>query len=314
MQYIPPHLSIQQRRIEQRPARQIQEYNADSSPSSGGGGESSTAHDSDVGVLSIKEHQENAIRHLQQTECAEWVDCDNGFVAGTEQTNRANKCKYACGVSSFSSDGGECCNANSGDACEGFTGKVCKDMDELTEFPGSCSGTSACKVSRSRSRSRSWLCKMVTTHPLIWAFYVLIVKSVGYWVDCDNGFVAGTEQTNRANKCKYACGVSSFSSDGGECCNANSGDACEGFTGKVCKDMDELTEFPGSCSGTSACKVSRSRSRSRSWLCKMVTTHPLIWAFYVLIVKSVMNVCKGDILAWPWIELTCAHDMVLQLH
>ena len=38
----------------------------------------------------------------------------------------------------------------------------------------------------------------------------------------------------------------------------------------------------------------------------MVTTHPLIWAFCVLIVKPVMNVCIDNILTCPWIELTCA--------
>jgi len=46
----------------------------------------------------------------------------------------------------------------------------------------------------------------------------------------------------------------------------------------------------------------------------MVTDHPLILVFYVLIVKPVMNVCVDDILTWPWIGLTCAYDMVLQFH
>ena len=36
---------------------------------------------------------------------------------------------------------------------------------------------------------------------------------------------------------------------------------------------------------------------SRSLLCTMVTDHPLIWAFYVLIVKRVMNACIDDILS-----------------
>ena len=45
-----------------------------------------------------------------------------------------------------------------------------------------------------------------------------------------------------------------------------------------------------------------------------VTTHPVIWAFCVLIVKPVMNVCIDDILTWPRIELTRANDMVLQFH
>jgi len=70
--------------------------------------------------------------------------------------------------------------------------------------------------------------------------------------------------------------------------------------------MDELTEFPGSCSGTSACKVSRVdcvlwSQPTRSILCSDCET-------------SDECVCKDDILSWPWIELTCAHDMVLQLH
>ena len=97
-----------------------------------------------MGVLSIKEHQENALRHLQQTECAEFVDCDDGYVAGEDRI-QANKCKYACGVPRFSSYGGDCCNRDSGegDACEGFTGQVCKD--KATGFPGSCSGNDACK-------------------------------------------------------------------------------------------------------------------------------------------------------------------------
>jgi len=27
-----------------------------------------------------------------------------------------------------------------------------------------------------------------------------------------------------------------------------------------------------------------------------------------------MNACKNDILTWPWIELTCAYDMVSRFH
>ena len=103
-----------------------------------------------MGVLSIKEHQENALRHLQVTNSCDpsnVVDCVEGFV---KDSDPPEKCKYACGVPSTGSrsTGGDCCNRDSDDgydACEGFTGQVCKDKDTSTGFPGSCSGNDACK-------------------------------------------------------------------------------------------------------------------------------------------------------------------------
>lgn len=54
--------------------------------------------------------------------CADYVNCDNGFVSGDSSTT----CAAACG--------GNCCVG--GFACGEFTGKVCKD--------GSCTGSNAC--------------------------------------------------------------------------------------------------------------------------------------------------------------------------
>ena len=56
------------------------------------------------------------------------VDCVNGFVDGT---NESQSCQDACGGLNNT----ECCGGST-DACQGFTGRVCRD--------GSCLGSGAC--------------------------------------------------------------------------------------------------------------------------------------------------------------------------
>ena len=116
-----------QNRIERRPARQIQEYVADSSAAD----EAADVYRSanvNVGILSEKEG-----RRLQaSTSCApeDIVDCVEGLstYVNSRGDNVTVSCEAACEDA--------CCVGT--EACLNFTGSLCKDMT-------SCSGFRACK-------------------------------------------------------------------------------------------------------------------------------------------------------------------------
>jgi len=123
----------QQRRIERRTAREIQE---EYQPEDASAIESSLHNDGathgDVGIL----ERSRLLAKTARCKRKDTVDC----VGGVNRDNITQTCEEACqdeyGV------GGCCVGAN---ACDGFTGLVCRDADASTGFMGSCSGTDACR-------------------------------------------------------------------------------------------------------------------------------------------------------------------------
>jgi len=130
IQIFSPH-APQQRRIERRTAREIQEYQPDDASAV----ESSPYNDGangDVGIL----ERSRLLAKTARCKRKDTVDC----VGGVNRDNITQTCAEACqdeyGV------GGCCVGAN---ACDGFTGLVCRDADASTGFMGSCSGADACR-------------------------------------------------------------------------------------------------------------------------------------------------------------------------
>ena len=122
----------QQRRIERRTAREIQEYQPDDASAIESSPHNDGATNGDVGIL----ERSRLLAKTARCKRKDTVDC----VGGVNRDNITQTCAEACqdeyGV------GGCCVGAN---ACDGFTGLVCRDADTSTGFMGSCSGTDACR-------------------------------------------------------------------------------------------------------------------------------------------------------------------------
>ena len=122
----------QQRRIERRTTREIQEYQPEDASAIESSPHNNGTTNGDVGIL----ERSRLLAKTARCKRKDTVDC----VGGVNRDNITQTCAEACqdeyGV------GGCCVGAN---ACDGFTGLVCRDADTSTGFIGSCSGKDACR-------------------------------------------------------------------------------------------------------------------------------------------------------------------------